>query len=313
VLPRAGLCLDLAAETAAACTYAQLKQRATEAVRKRDLRVTRRSSKSMVYCLWSILGQPELYPNACQQYLAGMLSAGQHMKFLCRSGMLLVGHRRHQLRQATTPACAYCRSCSDATPAHALLQCSAFSAQREAFWQSFTCVLEVATAAELRELPADHQLLYLLGDAEWGHSAVGVDAVVQHYLWTWQAAQAQSEAVAGGVGRVDQSCQVCMGRDGPTMLLCDECDDGYDMKCLVPRLYRVQHSSCTGVQHSSCALVRCLPWATWVSSRQPRQVPAPARQCRMAAGACSIACAPAASSVPVAAATVLPASSSVML
>jgi hypothetical protein len=169
----ADTCLDLAAEQAAACTYAQLKQRAAEAVRKRDMRVTRRSSKSTVYRLWSILGQPELYPNACQQYLVGTLSAGQHMKFLCRSGMLLVGHRRHTLRQVTTPACTYCQSCSDATPAHALLQCSAFSAQREAFWQSLTGVLGVATVAELRELPADHQLLCILGDAEWGHSFGG--------------------------------------------------------------------------------------------------------------------------------------------
>jgi hypothetical protein len=143
----ADTCLDLAAEQAAACTYAQLKKRAAEAVRKRDMRVARQSSKSTVstvYRLWSIMGQPELYPNACQQYLVGKLSAGQHnvlarmhvMKFLCRSGMLLVGHRRHQLRQVTTPACAYCRSCSDATPAHALLQCSAFTAHIETFWQT---------------------------------------------------------------------------------------------------------------------------------------------------------------------------------
>jgi hypothetical protein len=60
------------------------------------------------------------------------------------------------------------------------------------------------------------------------------------YLLALQAAQAQSEAVAGGVGPVDdQACQVCMRRDGPTMLLCDGCDAGYHMKCLVPRLYRV--------------------------------------------------------------------------
>jgi hypothetical protein len=67
--------------------------------------------------------------------------------------------------------------------------------------------------------------------------------VVQHLVHLMgqalQAAQAQSEAVAGGVGKVDQACQVCMRRDGPTMLLCDECDAGYHMKCLVPRLYRV--------------------------------------------------------------------------
>ncbi len=79
--------------------------------------------------------------------------------------------------------------------------------------------------AELRELPADHQLLCILGDAaEWGLSAAGVNEVVQHYLLTLQAAQAQSEAVAGGVGKADQACRMCMRRDGPTMLLCDECD-----------------------------------------------------------------------------------------
>jgi hypothetical protein len=142
----------------------------------------------------------------------GTLAAGQHMKLLCRSGMLLVGH---QLRQVTTPACAYCQSCSDATSAHALLQCSAFSAQREAFWQSLTGALGVATVADLRELPADHQLLCILGDAEWGHLAAGVDTVVQHYLLVLQAAQAQSEAVAGGVGKVDQACQVCGGTGLP--------------------------------------------------------------------------------------------------
>jgi hypothetical protein len=129
-----------------------------------------------------------------------------------------------------------CHEGSDATPTHAPLQCSAFSAQREAFWQSLTGVLGVATVAELRELPADHQLSCILGDAaDWNHSPEGVDAVVQHYLLTLQAAQAQSEAVPCGVGRVDQACQVCMRRNGPTMLLCDECDDGYHMKCLVPR------------------------------------------------------------------------------
>ncbi len=58
---------------------------------------------------------------------------------------------------------------------------------------------------------------------------MSVEAVVlQHYLLALQAAQAQSEevaVVAGRVGRVDQACQGCMWRDGPTMLLCDECDD----------------------------------------------------------------------------------------
>jgi hypothetical protein len=39
----ADTCLDLAAEQAAACSYAQLKQRAAAAVRKRDMRVTRRA------------------------------------------------------------------------------------------------------------------------------------------------------------------------------------------------------------------------------------------------------------------------------
>ncbi len=33
---------------------------------------------------------------------------------------------------------------------------------------------------------------------------------------------AQSEAVAGGVGKADQACRMCMRRDGPTMLLCDD-------------------------------------------------------------------------------------------
>jgi hypothetical protein len=92
----------------------------------------------------------------------GTLSAGQHMKFLCRSGMLLVGHRRHQLRQVTTPACAYCRSCSDATPAHArpaVLCLQGAEGGLSFIWQSLTSVLGVATVAELRELPADHQRL----------------------------------------------------------------------------------------------------------------------------------------------------------
>ncbi len=81
----ADTCLDLAAcsHRGPLCTYAQLKKRAAEAVCKRDMRVTRSSNKSSVYCLWSILGQPELYPNTCQQYLVGTLSAGQH-KFLCK-------------------------------------------------------------------------------------------------------------------------------------------------------------------------------------------------------------------------------------
>jgi hypothetical protein len=117
----ADTCLDLAAAHAAACSYTQLKQRAAAAVRKRDVRVTRRADKSTVYSIWSIMGRPELYPNVCQQYLVGTLSAGQHVKFMCRSGMLLVGHRQHQLRQVATPACVYCRSCSDATLPHALL------------------------------------------------------------------------------------------------------------------------------------------------------------------------------------------------
>ena len=104
----------------------------------------------------------------------------------------------------------------DATLMHALLQCSAFSVQQEAlFWQSLTGVLGVATVAELRELPDDHQLLCILGDAEWSRLALHVDAVVQHYLLALQAAQAQFEVVAGGVGKVDQACQVCMRRNGP--------------------------------------------------------------------------------------------------
>jgi hypothetical protein len=235
----ADTCLDLAAAQAAACSYAQLKQLAAAAVRKRDMRVTRRADKSTVYRLWSIMGQPELYPNMCQQYLVGPLSAGQHAKFMCRSGMLLVGHRQYKLRQVATPACVYCRSCSDATLPHALLQCPAFAEQQAAFWQSITGVLGEATVAQLQVLPADHQLLCVLGDAEWGPLAVGVDAVVQRYLLDLQAAQAQYAVVAGGVGRADQACRVCMRRDGPTMLLCDGCNSGYHMKCLVPRVYRV--------------------------------------------------------------------------
>ncbi len=54
---------------------------------------------------------------------------------------------------------------------------------------------------------------------------------MEHHILALQAAQAQSEALAGGVDQVDQACQVCMQRDGPTMLLChsDECDAGYHM------------------------------------------------------------------------------------
>ncbi len=103
-------------------------------------------------------------------------------------------------------------------------------------------MLGEATVAQLKELPVGHQLLCILGDAEWGPLAVGVDAAVQHYLLDLQAAQAaqaQYAVVAGGVGRTDQACQVCMRRDGPTMLLCDGCNSGYHMKCLVPRVYRV--------------------------------------------------------------------------
>ncbi len=51
--------------------------------------------------------QPELYPNMCQRYLVGTLSAGQHVKFMCMSGMLLVEHRQYKLRQVATPACIY--------------------------------------------------------------------------------------------------------------------------------------------------------------------------------------------------------------
>jgi hypothetical protein len=156
--------------------------------------------------------------------------------------MLLVGHRQYKLRQVATPACIYCRSCSDATLPHALLQCSAFSEQQAAFWRSITAVLGEATVAQLKELPVGHQLLCILGDAEWAPLAVGVDvvdAVVQRYLLDLQAAQAQYAVVAGGIGRTDQACQVCMRRDGPTMLLCDGCNSGYHMKCLVPRVYRV--------------------------------------------------------------------------
>jgi hypothetical protein len=112
----------------------------------------------------------------------------------------------------------YCRSCSDATLPHALLQCSAFSEQQAAFWRSITAVLGEATVAQLKELPVGHQLLCIVGDAEWGPLAVGVDAVVQRYLLDLQAAQAQYAVVAGGVGRSDHACQVCMRRDGPTML-----------------------------------------------------------------------------------------------
>jgi hypothetical protein len=36
---------------------------------------------------------------------------------------------------------------------HAVLQCSAFSGQRDAFWQSLTALLDAAVVAELRELP----------------------------------------------------------------------------------------------------------------------------------------------------------------
>jgi hypothetical protein len=134
----------------------------------------------------------------------------------------------------------YCKSCLHATLPHALLQCSAFTAQQTAFWRSLTGMLREVTVAQLRELPAAHQLLCILGDAEWGPLAVGMDVVVQRYLLDLQAAQAQYAVVAGGVGQADQACRVCMRRDGPTMLLCDGCDSGcYHLKCLVPRVYRV--------------------------------------------------------------------------
>ncbi len=61
-------------------------------------------------------------------------------------------------------------------------KCPAFAEQQVAFWQAITGVLGEATVAQLQVLPADHQLLCILGDAEWGPLAVGVDAVVQRYL-----------------------------------------------------------------------------------------------------------------------------------
>ncbi len=90
------------------------------------------------------------------------ISAGQHVKFLCSQGMLLVGH---QLRQVAAPACTYCQSCSDATlpltyaaALQQLLLCSAFSALQAAFILAVHAmgVLGKATVAQLRELPADH-------------------------------------------------------------------------------------------------------------------------------------------------------------
>jgi hypothetical protein len=110
--------------------------------------------------------------------------------------MLLVGHRQCKLRQVATPACIYCRSCSDATLPHALLQCSAFSEQQAASWRSITAVLGEATVAQLKDLPVDHQLLCILGDAEWIPLALGADAAVQRYLLDLQAAQAQYAVVA---------------------------------------------------------------------------------------------------------------------
>ena len=231
--------LDLAAAQAEACSFSALKRQAAEAVRRRDMRLTCRSDMSTVYRLWCILGQPDLYPNAPQQYLAGCLSPGQHMKFLCRSGMLLVGHRRHQLRQVPTPACTFCRACSDDTLPHAVLQCSAFAAQRDCFWLDLATVLSADRIQELQEQPAAQQLLCILGDAEWGDAAPNVDAAVQRYLLALQASRAQYDTVAAGSGPADQACQECSRRDGPTMLLCDQCDSGYHMKCLTPRLRRV--------------------------------------------------------------------------
>jgi hypothetical protein len=137
------------------------------------MRVTRRADKSTVYRLWSIMGQPELYPNMCQRCLVGTLSAaaGQHVKFMYRSGMLLPWDTAStscgRLPRLATPACIYllpvmllyCTSTlplyshnplQDATLPHALLQCSAFSEQqaaKAAFWRSITAVLGEASEA----------------------------------------------------------------------------------------------------------------------------------------------------------------------
>ena len=101
--------------------------------------------------------------------------------------------------------------------------------------------LPAADAA--RALPADRQLAALLGDAFWGDRAQAVDGIVQQYLGVQMRRRRSLVPSAGAAGAAaagdpaDVACQACSSRGGAaTMLLCDRCDRGYHMRCLVPAL-----------------------------------------------------------------------------
>jgi hypothetical protein len=130
---------------------------------------------------------------------------------------------------------------------HALLACSAFDTERAAMWAAVEQEVGRTAVSASHTLQAKQQLAALLGDSFWGDRAQTVDGVVQQYLAAqmqrrWRSGVPAAAAALGGAATdpADVACQACSKRGGAaTMLLCDRCNPGYHMRCLVPALFGV--------------------------------------------------------------------------
>jgi hypothetical protein len=97
-------------------------------------------------------------------------------------------------------------------------------------WAELEAEVGAAVAAAVRDTLADRQLAALLGDAQWGDQALAVDGTFRELLSVQFRRRQQAVPVVAAGGAVCdpvrlRCCSVCNG-----------CDRGCHMRCLVPAL-----------------------------------------------------------------------------
>jgi hypothetical protein len=231
--------IKVPALAAAGVGKAVFKRVAGEVVRARDVRAVRRRVHGVAPPAGA--GRPSPAHESAPAIPRGPLTESQRFKFICRAGIMPTARRQWQQGRASAAKCLLCPEGPEETMLHALLACSAFATERAAMWAELEAEVGAVVASAARDMPADRQLAALLGDAQWGDHALAVDGIVREFLSVQFRRRQQAVPVVAAGGAVCDpahvACQACHARSGAaSMLLCDGCDRGYHMRCLVPAL-----------------------------------------------------------------------------
>jgi hypothetical protein len=166
---------------AAGTSRASLKQTASGAVRKQDVREMRRKVTSTVgHHLRVLLGDQGEQASQLQRYLAGPLtkcsaSSSYAARVSCLRPDAAFSRARPRRRGAHSARSAWRKPCI-------MLCWRARPLIRAAMWAAVTQEVGRLAVSTAQTLPAEQQLAALLGNSFWGDCAPAVDAVVQQYL-----------------------------------------------------------------------------------------------------------------------------------